>query len=247
MCGALLGCCRSLLPLGGRVCGGLSAPPFFRGTPRGDADFMRLATHCRDSWARHPRAPARMRPPLAERFLMDYFPCHLEGGPPLLPYVRRPRRAPPKSVPRAAPQRSRPPGAGSGTQGALCLERGAPSCARCRSLGWGISPCCQRATEGIVTPWRACVVRGSCPGLHRAGKCSSPRTGAQERRRCRRGLDAPALPLRPSRPRAPRHHAGAHPPLGRGAPSPPLHYGVTTPDPQNARRLTSLQPGGLGR
>ena len=39
-------------------------------------------------------------------------------------------------------------GAGSGTQGALCLEHGAPSCARCRSLGWGISRCCRAGHEG---------------------------------------------------------------------------------------------------
>ena len=41
---------------------------------------MRLATHCRDSWVRPLRAPARMRPQLGDRFLMDYFPRPLEGG-----------------------------------------------------------------------------------------------------------------------------------------------------------------------
>ena len=107
---------------------------------------MRLVAHCRDSWARRLRAPARMRPQHSDRFLMDYFPRPLEGGRPLLPYARRPPRA--RSVPLAAPQRSRPPGAGSGTQGALCLEHGAPSCARCRSLGWGISRCCRAGHEG---------------------------------------------------------------------------------------------------
>ena len=44
-------------------------------------------------------------------------------------------RALARSVPLAAPQRSRPPGVGSSTQGALYLEHGAPSCARCKSLG----------------------------------------------------------------------------------------------------------------
>ena len=113
---------------------------------------MRLATHCRDSWVRRLRAPARMRPPLGDRFLMDYFPRPLEGGPPLLPYARRPPQAPPRSVPLAAPQRSRPPGAGNGTQGTLCLEHEAPSCARCRSLGWGISRCCRAGHEGHTDP-----------------------------------------------------------------------------------------------
>ena len=36
----------------------------------------------------------------------------------------------------------------SGTQGALCLEHGAPSCPRCRSRGWGISRCCRAGHEG---------------------------------------------------------------------------------------------------
>ena len=78
-----------------------------------------LGEHCRDSWVRCLRAPARMRPPLGDRFLMDYYPRPLEGGPPLLPYARRHPRAPPRSIPLAAPQRSRPPGAGSGTRRAL--------------------------------------------------------------------------------------------------------------------------------
>ena len=115
--------------------------------------LMRLVTHCRDSWVRRLRAPARMRTPLGDRFLMDYFPRPLESPPPsLLLYARRPPRAPPKSVLLAAPQRSRPPGAGSGTQGALCLENGAPSCARCRSLGWGINRCCRAGHDSHTGP-----------------------------------------------------------------------------------------------
>ena len=88
----------------------------------------------------------------SNRFLMDYFPRPLEPPPPLLPYARRPQRAPARSVPLAAPQRSRPPGAGSGTQGAFCLEHGTPSCARCRSFGWGISRCCRAGHEGHAGP-----------------------------------------------------------------------------------------------
>ena len=103
---------------------------------------MRLVAHCCDSW------PRRLRPHHNDHFLMDYFPRPLEGGPPLLPYARRPPRAPSHSVPLAAPQRSRPPSAGSGRQGALCLEHGAPSCARCRSLGWGINRCCRVGHTG---------------------------------------------------------------------------------------------------
>ena len=133
--GAPLGRYCSLLPLGGRVCAGLSARPYFAARHEVMLQLMRLATHCRDSWVWRLRASTRMRPLIGDRFLMDYFPRPLEGGPPLLPYARRPPRAPARSVPLAAPQRSRPPGAGSCTQGALCLEHGAPSCARCRSLG----------------------------------------------------------------------------------------------------------------
>ena len=80
LCGAPLGRCRSLLPLGGRVCAGLSARPFFAARHEVMLQLMRLATHCRDSWVRRLSAPARMRPPLGDRFLMDYFPRPLERG-----------------------------------------------------------------------------------------------------------------------------------------------------------------------
>ena len=146
--GAPLGRCRSLLPLGGRMCAGLSACPYFVARREVMLQLMRLAAHCRDSWARRLRAPARMRPQHSTRFLMDYFPRPLEGRPSPLPYARRTPRAPARSVQLAAPQRSRPPGAGSGMQGALCLEHGTPSCARCRRLGSGISRCCRAGHEG---------------------------------------------------------------------------------------------------
>ena len=118
--GSPQGCCHLLLPLGGRLCAGLSARPYFTARHEVMPQLMRLAAHCRDSWVWRLRVTARIRPPLSDCFLMDYFPRPLEGGPPLLPYARRPPRAPARSVPLAAPQRSRPPGAGSGTQGALC-------------------------------------------------------------------------------------------------------------------------------
>ena len=97
-----------------------------------------------------------MQPQHSDRFLMDYFPRPPDGGSRLLRYARRPPRAPACSVPLAAPQRNRHPGAGSGTQGALCLAHGALSCARCSSLGWGISRCCRSGHVGH---------RGSLGGL----------------------------------------------------------------------------------
>ena len=44
LCGAPLGRCRSLLPLGGRVCAGLSARPFFAARHEVMLQLMRLAT-----------------------------------------------------------------------------------------------------------------------------------------------------------------------------------------------------------
>ena len=81
LCAAPLGRCRSLLPLGGRVCVGLSARPFFAARHEVMLRLMRLATHCLDLWVRRLRQPARMRPP-GNRFLMDYYPHPLEGAPP---------------------------------------------------------------------------------------------------------------------------------------------------------------------
>ena len=152
MAGALLGGAPlvrscSLLPLGGRVCAGLSARPFFAARHEVMLQLMRLATHCRDSWVRRLRVPARMRPPLAT-VAYGLFPTPPGAGGGLLPYPKRPLRAPPRGVPLAAPQRSRPPRAVSGTQGALCLEHGAPSCAKGISLCWGISRRCPAGHEG---------------------------------------------------------------------------------------------------
>ena len=80
--GGPLGRCRSLLPLGGRVCAGLSARPYFPARHEVMLQLMRLAAHCRDSWARRLRAPARMRPQHGDRFLMDYFPRPPDAPPP---------------------------------------------------------------------------------------------------------------------------------------------------------------------
>ena len=78
--GAPLGRCRSLLPLGGRVCAGLSARPYFAACHDVMLQLMRLAARYHNSWARRLRAPARMRPLHSDLFLMDYFPRPLEGG-----------------------------------------------------------------------------------------------------------------------------------------------------------------------
>ena len=107
---APLGRCRSLLPLGGRVCAELSSRPFCAARHEVMLQLMRLATHCWDSWVRRFRAPVCMRPPLGDRFLMDNFPHPLEGGPPLLLYARRPPQAPPRSTARGST--AQPPAGG---------------------------------------------------------------------------------------------------------------------------------------
>ena len=66
-----------------------------------------------------------------------------------------------------------------GTQGALSLEHGAPSCPRCRSLGWGIIQCCRAGHEGHNDPSAGPRCRGSRPRSRQAARCSFPRTGAQ--------------------------------------------------------------------
>ena len=207
---------------------------------------MRLASHCRDSWVRRLRAPARMRPPLSDRFLMDYFPRPLEGGPPLLPYARRPPRAPARSVPLAAPQRSRPPGAGSGTQGALGLEHGAPSCARCRSLGWGISRCCRAGHEGHT----GSSAGPSCPRAPPRVALGRQVLVPEARRAGAAALSSWLGRARPASQALPcsglRRPAGARlrPECWVLAPPPP--WGPTTPGPRNAKPLTGRTGGTRG-
>ena len=48
--GAPPGRCCSLLPLGGRVCTGLSARPYFAARREVMLQLMRLAAHCCDTW-----------------------------------------------------------------------------------------------------------------------------------------------------------------------------------------------------
>ena len=123
--GAPLGRCCSLLPLGGRVCAGLSTRPYFAARHEVMLQLMRLAAHCRDSWARRLRAPARMRPQHSDRFLMDCFPRPPEGGLPcyLMPGgPRGPRPAASPSRPRSA---AAPP-----VRAAACRARSAWSMGR---------------------------------------------------------------------------------------------------------------------
>ena len=102
--GAPLGRCRSLLPLGGRMCAGLSARPFFAARHEVMLQLMRLATHCRDSWVRRLRAPARMQPPMPAGTSVSTDSTGalpVPRDPPLLPPPPR-RAAPPTAGGRAA-------------------------------------------------------------------------------------------------------------------------------------------------
>ena len=69
--GPPLGCCCSLLPLGGSVCAVLSDRPFFAARHEVMLQLMRLANHCRDIWARHLRTPAHILSSLADCFFME--------------------------------------------------------------------------------------------------------------------------------------------------------------------------------
>ena len=212
LCGIPLGWCRSFLPLGGRVCAGLSARPFFAARHEVMLQLMRMVTHCRDSWVWRLRPLARMRPPLGDCFLMDYYPRPLEGGPPSCRMPGGPRGC----RPRASRLRLR-------SEAARRVRAVALRARSAWSMGHHCAPGAEawaRAsaaaavpdTSGTPTPRRACVVRGPRPGSHRAARCSCPRTGALAWRRCPLGSAGPAPPPKPSQPRAPRRRAGARPP-----------------------------------
>ena len=212
------------------MCAGLSARPFFAARHEVMLQLMRLATHCRDSQVRRLWAPARMRPSLGDCFLMNDYPRPLEGGLHLVPYAGRPPRAPPKSVPLAAPRRSSGievrAGAGGGTQGLLCLEHGAPSCPRCRSVGWGISRCGRARHEGHadpsagprcprIPPWVAPGRQVLVPEDWRAG--AAPLSSCLGRSRPPPRPSQPRAPLRPAV-HGPPKEAGRMPHLGHGPP-----------------------------
>ena len=157
-------------PLGGtRMCVP-GCPPILCGSPRGDAAVdapgESLPGHMGLAPVNAGEHSAVPRQPLPRGLL----PRPPEGGPLLPPYARRPPRAPPSSVLLAVPQSSHPPGGGSGTRGALCMENGAPSCARCKSLGWGISRCCRAGHEGHCRP----TVGTGCPPAQPQGRAGPP-------------------------------------------------------------------------
>ena len=127
--------CRALVPLGGRLCAGLRARPFFAARADMALQLQGLALHLQEAWLQRLRTPARIRPGGATRFLMTYFPRPPGGGPALLPYARRPRREHVPGVARVEEQRPRQQGEGRGSVGARCAQHGSPSCRRCLQLG----------------------------------------------------------------------------------------------------------------
>ena len=223
---APLGRCRSLLTLRCRVCAGLSARPFFAARHKVMLQLLRAATHCRDTWVRRLQAPARMRPPLGDHFLMYCYPRHLEGRggrhschTPGGPRGRRPRAFPPR-LRGAAARRER---------AATLRARFAWSMGHHRALGaeaWAgaSAAAAEPDMRGMPTPRRARVARRPRLGSHRASKWWCPRTGALGRRRYPPGSAGPAPPAKPSQSRAPRRLAG-DPPKDAGG-SPPLSPGA---------------------
>ena len=251
--GALLGgvpqgLCRSLLPLGECVCAGLLARPYFAACQEVMLQLVRLPAQCRDSWARHLRAPARMQPQHSECFLMDYLRRPLEGGLPCFPHAPWPPRSPARSVALAAPQRSRLPYAGSGTQGALCLEHGAPSRAQCRSLGWGIiAAATELAKKATQAPRGAQAGPSPRPVSRRVAKCSTLRPYARGRPLCLSGWDGPAQHPKPCQTRAPpvACRCAAAPRVLSTRPSPALGPDASRlPKRQTPGRANRGDPGG---
>ena len=148
------------------------------------------------------RAPARIWPGGAKRFLMAYFPLPPEGGPALLPYARRPRQAHAQGVAQAEEQQPRRQGEGRGSVGARCEEHGSPSCGCCLQLGYGISRCCRAGHAGHRAPGHAPPPRN---GGARAGRCWHQRPGRHGQTRCPRGWGRPDLRLQRCRRQKGRH------------------------------------------
>ena len=186
---------------------------------------MRLATHCRDSWVRRLRAPARMRPPLGDRFLMDYFPRPLEGR---RPYCRMPKgthgRHPGASH---SPPRSAAARMGRAVALRARLEHGAPSCATCKTVGWGISRCCRAGHEWHTDP--SAGLR--CPRVPPRVAPSRHVLVPEDRRAGAAALSSWIGRARPASQALP----ASGPPASRGAPPPP--------PPQDARHPPLLCTG----
>ena len=153
------------------MCAGLPAHALFAAHHKVMLRLMRLATSFWDTRVRRVRTPACIKPSLDDRLLMDYYPRPTGGGPPFLPYARRP----PFRVPLVVPQRKHPRAMGSSTRGALCMEHGAPLRARWKILGRGITRGFPAATRGTPAPRRAWDAGRPHPRLSRASRSSSHR------------------------------------------------------------------------
>ena len=144
--------------------------------------LMRLAAHCRDLWAWRLQTPARMRPLLSDRFLMDCFPRPLEGGPSVLPYARRPAASRSRHHSavalrgRAAARRAR-----SAWNMERHLAPGAGAWARASAAAAG------QATKATPAPRQATAAPGPHPAYRRDAKSSSPKPGARGRPPCHPG------------------------------------------------------------
>ena len=117
-------CCSLFLPLGGRLCAGLRARPYFAAREEMALQLPHLAAHCQDMWLKRLRVPARLWPAGGERFLMDHFPRPPEGEQALLLNAGCLRCAPAQGVPLAAPPVHRGLGQGRGTVGAATWSTG---------------------------------------------------------------------------------------------------------------------------
>ena len=216
--GALL-----LAPPWGATRFGAIGPPVFSGTPRGDVaayapgDVLpglvgpALASAC-------PHAAAARRP-----FSHGLIPPSPRGGPPYCrmpggPDGRHPGAS--RSPPRSAVARQ---GRVVALRARSALSMGGRRAPSAEAWAGASAAAAGRAMKGTPTPRRSHRVRGPGPGSREAAKCSSPRTGTQERPHCPPGWGGPARPPTPSRTWAPRRHAGARPLSVRWAPALPLH------------------------
>ena len=229
---APVGRCCSLLPLGGRVCTGLSARPFFAARHEVMLQLMRLVTHCRDTWVRRLRASARMQPPLGDRFLMDYYPRPLQGA--AATAIRQEASTGAAQERSARGSAAQPPAGG----GQRHLGRALPG-------AWGaIVPQVQKPGLGHQ-PLLPCRTRGACrlrggaavPDGPASGRTGPPSASAPGPTRWGGGA---ILLARPGVPRLPS-------PPGLGPPCvSPVHAPAPPPPPPDAGGSPPLGPRAQG-
>ena len=230
--------CRALVPLGGRLCAGQRARPFFAARVDMALQLQGLALHLQEAWLQRLRTPARIRAGGATRFLMTYFPRPPGGGPALLPYARRPRRTHVPGVARVEEQRPRRQGEGRGSVGARCAQHGSPSCCRCLQLGWGINRCCRAGHEGHTAPGQTPPQQRRAPGRQvlapaaRQAGASALSAWLGRARPASAALPAPERPSQRARRLEPRR-------LARQAPS---HDRDVVPASRRARRASPPRP-----